>query len=412
MQLGHAVRTRRFQHRSRQSERESFITIPAAIARERLSEELRSSDPVATRVDRYLCEILRGELPRWPEIPGNEFESCVLAGALEHRVQSLIFHRASTTAQWSGWPEKVKAALNSAFRAELAWDLLRRYQTGRILQEASRQGIRVLLIKGEALAVTVYEQPGLRTRCDTDLFIDVKDIGAVHSMLEALGFDIIPPLYKRHQFIAASRQAGAASVYFDVHWRVLNASRFARVMDFSEMWRRSSAVPGMDGCRTPDLVDSLLLACMHRKGSRHHKENRLLWLYDLHLLFTAMNPGQQIDFANEAVQRNVQAACLDGVLKAQDCFHTQIPERIINLLAMPETAMNLGRRYFESNLALLMDDLNCLPDVHARLGLLKELFLPAPEALMRKYRKENRLWLPLLYLYQLIGGTVRRLMLK
>jgi hypothetical protein len=66
----------------------------------------------------------------------------------------------------------------------------------------------------------------------------------------------------------------------------------------------------------------------------------------------------------------------------------------------------------ESNLGLLIDDWKCLRDWQARRTLLAELFFPDAESLLRKYGKESRLWLPLLYLHHGLRGITRRLTLR
>jgi hypothetical protein len=81
-------------------------------------------------------------------------------------------------------------------------------------------------------------------------------------------------------------------------------------------------------------------------------------------------------------------------------------------LASPEAPLTLSRRYAQSNLGLLVDDWRRLPDSRARHTLLRELFLPGGESLMHKYGKEDRRWLPLLWVRQVVGGFFRRISLR
>jgi hypothetical protein len=368
-------------------------------------------EPSCARTDDFLCRILRGEVPAWPAAYDRNFAPSFLRQSLHHGVQALVFDHAHGTPQWDGWPDEVKAGLAAALRGGVAFDLLRAHEVAQFLQELRRRGIAFLLTKGAALARTHYTNSALRTRCDTDLFIDLHDIERVRLALLESGYEVVPPVYKSHQFMGVSRHHTEAPVIFDIHWRILNAPQFARVIDFTGALDRSVPVPGMDGCRTLAAVDALLLACMHRKGSVQHDEDRLIWLYDIHLLLGAMTPGQLAEFAGRAVHKKVQAACLDGLRRVQACFHTVVADAVIDVLKAVEPANRSGR-FAASNLSLLLDDLRRLPGMQTRWSLIGELFFPSADSLTRKYPASKPRWLPLLYLRHILGGLSARLTLR
>lgn len=363
-------------------------------------------------MDDFLCRILRGEDSAWPATYDKNSAQSFLRQSFHHGVQALVFDHARGTPQWDGWPDEVKTRLAAALRASVAFDLLRAHEVAEFLAELRRRGIAFVLTKGAALARTHYTNSALRTRCDTDLFIDLHDIERVRMALLESGYEAVPPIYKSHQFMGVSRRHTKAPVIFDIHWRILNAPQFARVVDFTEALDRSVPVPGLDGCRTLGAVDSLLLACMHRKGSVQHDEDRLIWLYDIHLLLGAMTPGQLEEFAGTAVHKKVQAACLDGLRRAQACFHSLVADAVIGMLTAAERAANRCGRFAGSNLSLLIDDLRRLPGRQARCGLVAELFFPPADSLVRKYSTSKHRWLPLLYLRHILGGLSARLTLR
>jgi len=362
-------------------------------------------------IDDYLCRILRGEQAVWPPVSDKDFAQSFLDRAMHHGVQALVYDLVSPTAAWQGWPEDLRHRLQEELRAAVAYDLLRSHCIPALLGELQRRNIKVLITKGEALARMVYKNPALRVRCDTDLFIDLKDIERVRSAFVDSGYTIIPPIYKSHQFMGVKALAGS-SIVVDLHWRILNAPQFARAISFNEAYRRSVPLPGMSDCRTLNRVDALLLACMHLKGSEFHEEGRLIWLYDIHLFFSAMTQTQQRDFAQKAVDIHVQQACLDCMLASTAQLHTEVSSILIETLANAQQTGSISRRYAASNLALLLDDLRELPDTKSRAALFRELFFPSPESLLGRYGKTSRVWLPLLYLNQLVGGISRRLSLR
>ncbi len=381
-------------------------------ARTRRLNFLTRSTPVFSEVDQFLCKTLRGEQPYWPATSDEDFAQSFMQRARHHGVEALVFEQARNTPQWDSWPEQVREQLTHAMRTGVAFDLLRGYEVANLLVELTRRGIAFLVTKGEALARTHYASPALRSRCDTDLFIDLNDINRVQTALLESGYKVVPPIYKSHQFMGVKQHRTGTPVVFDIHWRILNAPQFARAIDFAEALEHSIPLPGMDGCRTLGSVDSLLLACMHRKGSVLHDEDRLIWLYDIHLLVSALTPEQLQAFVQKAAGKNAQAACLDGLQRAQTCFHTKIPAAALENLATTEPEVTLCRRFHASNLSLLLDDLRCLPGMRSRLGLLGELFFPPPQSLMRKYGRKNPFWLPLLYLRHILSGSSTRLSLR
>jgi len=359
------------------------------------------------QVDGFLCSILRGESASWPAAACAEFEDEFPDRASHHGVEALIYGVAESKRELDSWPERIREELLKASRSAAAQDMLRAHTLEKILTELGQQGIRVLIIKGAALAITLYEHSRLRTRSDTDLFIHFGDIERIRSSLLNLGLEILTPVYKNHQFVCAKKTTHG-SLHFDIHWRIQNAPQFARVISFDEAWAKSVPVPGVAGARMLNGVDALLLACLHLKGSQHHDEDRLIWLYDIHLLASSLSDGSWGEFERVVVEKGVQAACLDGLLKSRDSFSTEIPPGFIPAL---EASHPVQGRFASSNLALLIDDFRCLPGLRSKSNLLKELFLPAPSALMARYEKGNRAWLPILYIRQVVGGVAKRLSL-
>jgi hypothetical protein len=224
-----------------------------------------------------------------------------------------------------------------------------------------------------------------------------------------LGYEAVSPVYKSRQFTVMRPDDRTGNVRFDIHWRILNAPRFARVLSFEQAWKNSIEVPQMAPARMLCNSDALLLACMHRLGSVRHDRNRLIWLYDIYALTAAMSETELKKFSSRAVEFQIQDSCLDGLLKSSACFAFSVPGSVLGLLYTPGPTQLQSGRLTESHLGLLLQDWKELSSIRDRLELLKELFLPPGQYLLHKYGKTNRLWLPLLYLRQIFGGLYDRL---
>jgi hypothetical protein len=329
-----------------------------------------------------------------------------------HGIQSLLYHVMKRSDNWRGWPPEVRQVLEESSKARVAQEMLRGHFLRKLLRVFADRNMPCLLTKGEALASTIYPIPGTRTRCDSDLFIRIPDIETARQAVLHAGFQIVSPIYKTHQFVVRREAEGLDVFEFDVHWRVLNAPRYARILSFDEAYDRSIALPGMEPARALNLVDALLLACMHRTGSVWHDQERLIWIYDIHLLVSGMSPEQLGEFVDKAVKLDVQASCREGILRSSDRFGTSLPQELMAVLALPEAPSTFSRRYAQSNLGLLVDDWRRLPDFRARRALLRELFLPSAASLLHNYGKEDRRWLPILWLRQVFGGLAQRILFR
>jgi len=377
----------------------------AAEESERLLIDLTNS------IDDFICQALRGEPAPWT-VPGNLKANEFLARCRHHGVVALLFHSMRNNPDWQSWPLELQQELEQASKAGAAHDLLRTHYLHQLLNALAAKDIPCITTKGEALAVSVYKQPGTRPRSDSDLFIRMGDIAGVRQTVLDLGYRVASTVYKSHQFTVVRPGDESNSIRFDIHWRILNSPRFARVLSFEEAFEGSREAPGMSPMRILNDSNALMLACMHRFGSERHDRDRLIWIYDVHELIMAMDSREFFRFAGRAVERSVQDVCLDAILKSEACFHTVVPPRVIAQLQTPGSKPSNSRRFTQSHLGLLLVDWKELPNRQARAELLRELFIPPGAYLLHKYQKNNRLWLPVLYLRQWLGGGYDRLLLK
>jgi len=360
----------------------------------------------------FLCKTLRREAAPWCASRLNTNSEEFLQFCRHHGVQSLVYDLMRNQEEWETWPQEIRLALEQSSRVGVAADLLRAHYLARILSQLSSTGVRSLLTKGEALAATHYTTPGTRVRCDSDVFISMDDVELAMQAAQEAGFRIVSPVYKSHQFTVVRPEEFSHLFEFDIHWRILNNPRYARVLSFDEAFASSEELPGASQSRVLSPANALLLACMHRFASEFHDRDRLIWIYDIHLLVSAMSPNQLVDFAAKAVSQNVQITCQDGLNKSSEYFGTVLSTEVMDRLGESEMPRTLIRRYSESSLGLLVDDWINLPGSKPRHALLSELFLPSVDSLMDRYGKNNRSWLPLLWLRQVFGGLAQRLMLR
>ena len=365
-----------------------------------------------TTIDQFLCRVLRGEMTRWSALDKRISSEDFLSRCQHHGVQALLYHQAQGRGEWIEWPDDIRRALEQQSKAGTAQEMLRSYYLSKLLGKFSEHEVRCLLLKGEALAYTHYLIPGTRARGDSDLFIHIDDVFIAQSLVDEMGLHIVSPKLRTHQFTVMQSESAVGAFVFDVHWRMLNNPRYARLMSFDEVYDRSVVVPDLYCTRVPCTADALLLACMHRLGSKNHDRDRLIWIYDIHLLISSMTTAEQTEFAAKAVELDVQEECMDGIVRSCTWFCTRVAAEALELLKAPGQQQNLSTRFNRSNLALLLDDAQRLPDLQSRKLLLCELVLPPATFLEMKYGKSGRWWWPVLYTRHIIEGFLKRLTLR
>jgi hypothetical protein len=276
-----------------------------------------------------------------------------------------------------------------------------------VLRACEDAGARPVVFKGAALAHTHYAESWLRPRYDADLLIAPDTRERVFEILRGLG-------YERRTFISGDLvmyQAPFERVdrlgidhALDIHWRIANPQVVSHVLTHRELVERSVSVSVLDfPMRVPSPVDSLLLACIHRVA--HHPDfEKPVWIEDIHLLASRLEPSEWQTFVARATSGSVRAICGHGLTRAQARFQTVVPLEAL-------TALSGG--YGESSSIFLQEDLRPVDrlsaDVRA-LGpfaaarLVREHLFPPAEYMQATYGVRRRAWLPAYYVARVLSG--------
>ena len=166
--------------------------------------------------------------------------------------------------------------------------LLRALVLQRLAAALRRAGLRALLVKGAALALTHYAPPWSREMDDVDLLVRAKDHDAVVRTLVAAGFVPGEPTADR----ALSRgmfhetqlyaQLGPTGVLVEVHDAL--DKLVARAVRYEAIFARATAAPGLDGLLVPCPEDHALLVVLHAAG---HELRHEVGLVDLDRLLAS-----------------------------------------------------------------------------------------------------------------------------
>ena len=231
------------------------------------------------------------------------------------------------TGQVTGLSDLTARQLTDYSRTSATQDLLLNNDTKNLLKLLADNGIPALLLKGTPLSLLVYEKPYLRERCDTDMYIPQDTVEDTTRLLEDNGYTVHNLGQRTHaskQFQARIQSFQQYGSTFDIHYRLSNRVLFQTTLPFGECWREKQAIPAL-GPQAWALSnrDLLIHACIHRIAhGRGTERNRLLWLWDIQLLWQTMDDTQKHHFVKKALAKKIGALCADALIKCNELFNS------------------------------------------------------------------------------------------
>lgn len=309
-------------------------------------------------------------------------------------------------------PAEVCRAWQGQTRRAAATDLSRRSAVDSALERLSREGIPFLVLKGEACARLLYSEPHLRIRSDVDLMFPDRDTAdsAAHA-LRSLGYRRWPGIdgtmaISEYAVCLPPDQGGFC---LDLHWRISNSVRLSRHLTYRDVRATAQALPGRVAAMCPSFPDLLLHACIHRLAhGRDGESNRLIWLYDIHLLAGRMSPDDWDTLLSTCRENAGAGICLRGLRAAEARFGPAGEPRHLRALealsAEEPTPIPDGETPLEYEFAEFRD----LRTWSERLRFLREHLFPDPEYMMLRDGLGSRAALPMAYVRRIIRGFRRR----
>ncbi len=360
-----------------------------------------------------LAEFLRGHDVPWPDLAigaPDLVEFCA-----EEDLTGLVQKRLSEAAPLD-WPTEIVQGLERRARADAALEMVRRHELAEVLGALAAAGVHPVLFKGTALAYQVYDSATLRPRNDTDLLIRRADEASARRVLESRGY--APPIYCDGELLFCQFELQKTDRFgvrhaFDFHWKISTQSMFADLLGFEEMSRDAEEVAALGpGARAAGLLHALLIACVH-PVMHHRNAERLIWVYDVHLLASRLSPEDGGRFAALAESRQVAAICAHALQTARDRLGTPVPGAIVERLRVAGK-VEASARYLEPG-RLWKDELIAnvggLRSWRDRFTLLREVGFPSASYMLRSYgwrdTVSRRALLPLLYTHRAFRGIGR-----
>lgn len=370
--------------------------------------------------ERVICTVLRHEPSAWIGNTDPATISHFLAAGGYHGVLPLLGAELRKK-EFETWPAEISLACREATIVQAKYELAHRAEMIRVLDALSAAGVTALILKGTALAYNLYPNPTLRPRGDTDLLIPDDRRRETDVTLARLGYAKSQDGEGELTFYEASweRSDRVGAVHcLDVHWRINNSHVLGRLLGHAELAARAVPLPALGPhARALAPVDALLFACIHRAGHAHapyysdgvaHMPmNRLIWLYDIHLLVSSMSAAELDEFVALAAAKQMKEICRDALLRTCERFGTAVPPHLLEALHNTGRVEPSARFLTAGRMRLMFDNVCALEHWSDRLAWARELAFPPARYMRVKYAGTALDWLPLLYLRRALGGMAR-----
>lgn len=358
-----------------------------------------------------LAALLRGERVAWSELGVTPEQ--LLAALDDEDLTGLVHAATGDSAEPTDWPAELREELARRVRAVVATELLRQRETATVLDALGARGIEPILLKGTALAYSIYRAPSLRPRRDNDLLIRREQVDATRHVMDSLGYTATnysegELLFRQFEF--GKQDAFGVGHAFDFHWQVSTQTAFADLLTCDELAAEAAAIPALGAhARGAGLVHALLLACVH-PAMHHQNVERLIWVHDVHLLLERMRAEELDRFVDLAIRKGVAAICAQALTRARSRLGTRVSEAA--LWRLGEAAGETTAVYLEPHRRWrdeLISNVGGLRHWSDRLRLLREVAFPSPAYMLRSYGLTNRAigtaLLPALYLHRGARGA-------
>lgn len=194
--------------------------------------------------------------------------------ACRHELGPLIHYHFKGQGHDCVLPPAVNTRLRYTRYAAQAVSLVREQAWTELLNALQTAGISILVLKGAALAYTVYPDPVLRSTGDIDLLLNPRDLPGASAILKGLGFEPEPePQQRINPFntgwtgeLSFVRKHQGMTIAVDLHWQLFAIEwlRHITKVDVEALWEH--AIPfsiGQVTAHTLACEDMLFHVCLH-----------------------------------------------------------------------------------------------------------------------------------------------------
>ena len=342
----------------------------------------------------WLAAVMRGE---GSELAVLEYKdlSEILAVADEQGVVALIHERMQHSALAAVLPPELLSLFADAARMKAAASMMREAEARRILKRLEQEGLPVLLLKGSALAYSVYAAPYQRECADID-FLFATRLAAQQAAEALCESNYMHPgiagELATYEMTCYRTRGSAVYLEADLHWGIGGSPVYADRFGFDELLEASIPLPSLaPTARGLGFVHAYAHASMHRALNLWLGiGDRLKWLYDLHLIGERFTESEWEQLISICLEKKLCGTCLDGLQSAAELFHTSIPEGVRERLSQGTQSEPINMRHMRRWPYIQMMNLRALRGLKLKARWFRQRLLPSGGFLHHYYGDDGQ----------------------
>ena len=228
---------------------------------------------------------------------------------------------------------------------------------GKLLEE---KNIPLLVLKGGALALSVYKDPAERYMGDLDVAVPSHQAQAAYQLFQNEGYtlhdaDKLPEdkeamLQQQGWHIRLTKQFGSQQMELECHWPLRQKVLVNQVatLDVKQIWESAVSLEAENNLFQPSLVMMLLHLCIHAGIQHRFNELGLRHYVDLDRILRHYKPSADFwrTFIVAAKEANASQAVYFCLQLTQQLFGTPIPPEMLAQLQPSAWKRQLFTRSF------------------------------------------------------------------
>lgn len=319
------------------------------------------------------------------------------------------------------WPEKLREAVAAIVTRQAIWEETHREAIVPLIERLAQTGLESVLLKGTALAYSLYADPVMRPRGDTDLLVRRHELESVRQVFRSEGFERVGGAgdFTGQEIWQAPASFGVVHVV-DLHWETHPVPAMRYIIDAEACLRDPASLPSLSpAAKAPHpvllLVGGVINQATHARtgfdyeGARVSGAARLGWAYDNHLLLSALTEADCTLLIELCREKRIATSMLGALDFARQALGTVIPPMLDEVLQTQKGRPDITGLYFDQRKShqMLLLDLQATRDWSTLRGVVHQHILPQRERL-RQLHPEYPDWpLPLLHVRRLAGYLLK-----
>ena len=351
-----------------------------------------------------------------PTLPRANDWDVLLRVAEENAVAPLLYAAIKKLGRANDLPAHIVERLRIHYlRADTAnWIALKELQE--LCVQFERAQIPTAVLKGGALATTLYPELALRPMSDLDLLIPRAQFAAADACMRERGY--ASPIELRDDYAprltnyrAYERHAAGKPAHVELHWHLFKSPYYWQRVPIEWFWDHTTEAMIQDQpLRVLGLEAQLLHLAAH--FALHHRAERLIWSYDLARLLARDRERLNWDAWLDAVERfGLALAARSALTQVAQTWGVRAPDAVT-------ARLNLSRPEWRDRAAFalitaqrdsarfLLDTVS-QPGLSARAQFLWCHLFPSPAYLRERYRVRTARQLPFFYAWRFVDGVLK-----